>query len=128
MSDVKATSEAELEKRTTREVFNDHFELRKSGRIEDDIQRNYAENAMIVSNFGTFFGHDGVRHSAWVLHRLLPTEEYRVSSLFVHNEIAFEEWEGDAPGVSVKQGIDAFIIKKGKIVVQTIYYEPEPHQ
>ncbi len=116
-----------LAERSTEEVFNDHFALRKAGRLEDDIKRNYAKNVMIVSNFGSFFGHEGVRHSASLLHMLLPTEKYRLSSLFTHGEVAFEEWQGDAPEVSVKEGIDGFIIKNGKIVVQTIYYEPEPH-
>ena len=120
------TTDIDLDKRTTQEVFDDHFFLRTEDRLEDDILRNYAENVVIVSNFGTFFGHDGVRHSASLLHMLLPTYRYRISSFYAHGEVAFEEWEADAPNVTVKEGIDAFIIKRGKIGVQTIYYEPGP--
>ena len=45
---------ADLSKRTTEEVFLDHLELRKLGRLDDDIKRNYDEHVLIVSNVGTF--------------------------------------------------------------------------
>lgn len=55
---------------------------------------------------------------------LVPTVKYKFDSLLIHKDIAFEEWEAHAEEISVKDGIDAFIIKRGKIRVQTIYYEP----
>ena len=61
-----------------------------------------------------------------MLRTLLPTYKYKFDSLLVHNDIAFEEWEAESPDVVVKDGIDAFIIKNGKIRVQTIYYLAEP--
>jgi hypothetical protein len=118
----------DLAKRTTEEVFLDHLELRKHGRLEEDITRNYDERVLIVSNFGTFFGHDGVLHSANLLRKLLPTLKYKYDSLLIHQQIAFEEWEAKARGKSVRNGIDAFVISKGKIRVQTIWYDPEPRR
>jgi hypothetical protein len=81
---------------------------------------------IIVSNFGTFFGHAGVRQSGTLLRTLLPTYQYKFDSLLIHKDIAFEEWEADTEEVSVKDAIDAFVIKKGKIRVQTIYYLGKP--
>jgi len=64
LKQVTKTSESKrcrkLEDRTTEEVFLDHLEHRKAGRLDLDIERNYAPDVMIVSNFGTFFGHTGV--------------------------------------------------------------------
>jgi hypothetical protein len=123
---TKGKSGQKLEHRTTEEVFLDHLELRKAGRLEEDIARNYAEDVIIVSNFGTFFGHAGVRQSGALLRMLLPTYHYKFDSLLIHKNVAFEEWEAQANHVSVQDGIDAFVIKHGKIRVQTIYYLEEP--
>ena len=113
----------DLSKRATEEVFLDHLELRKLGRLEQDIKRNYDEHVLIVSNVGTFYGHDGVRHSAHLLHVLLPTIKYKFDTLLIRGQIAFEEWEAEASRVEVHHGIDAFVISDGKIKVQTIWYE-----
>jgi hypothetical protein len=118
----------DLRKRTTEEVFLDHLELRKLGRIEDDIKRNYDEDVLIVSNFGTFHGLDGVRHSAHLLGLLLPTRKFRFDTLLIRGQIAFEEWEAKASRVEVHNGIDAFVISGGKIKVQTIWYESQPRK
>lgn len=123
---ISSSRVVDLTKRATEEVFLDHLELRKQGRIEDDIKRNYAEDVMIVSNVGTFYGHDGVRHSASLLHLLLPTFNYKFDTLLIRGNIAFEEWEADAPTVHVHDGIDAFVIHNGKICIQTIWYESVP--
>jgi|GEM_PF-180534 len=117
-----------LIKRTTEEVFLDHLELRKLGRLEDDIRRNYDENVLIVSNVGTFYGHEGVRHSARLLRLLLPTINYKFDTLLIRGQIAFEEWEAEASRVEVHHGIDAFVISNGKIKVQTIWYESQPRK
>jgi hypothetical protein len=118
----------DLSKRTTEEVFLDHLELRKLGRLEQDIKRNYDEHVLIVSNVGTFYGHDGVRHSAHLLGLLLPTLKYKFDTLLIRGQIAFEEWEAEASRVEVHHGIDAFVISDGKIKIQTIWYESQPRK
>ena len=118
----------DLSKRTTEEVFLDHLELRKLGRLEQDIKRNYDEHVLIVSNVGTFYGHDGVRHSAHLLGLLLPTIKYKFDTLLVRGQVAFEEWEAEASRVEVHHGIDAFVISNGKIKIQTIWYESRPRK
>lgn len=118
----------DLSKRTTEEVFLDHLELRKLGRLENDIERNYSEDVLIVSNVGTFYGHDGVRCSARLLRLLLPTIKYKFDTLLIRGQIAFEEWEAEASQVEVHHGIDAFVISDGKIKVQTIWYESQPRR
>ena len=126
VSRIKTKPCRKLEDRTTEEVFLDHLEHRKAGRLDLDIERNYAPDVVIVSNIGTFFGHSGVRQSGTLLRTLLPTYNYKFNSLLIHNDIAFEEWEAKSHDVVVRDGIDAFVIKNGKIRVQTIYYVAEP--
>jgi hypothetical protein len=122
-SRISSSRVKDLTKRTTEEVFLDHLELRKLGRLEDDIKRNYADDVMIISNVGTFFGHEGVRNSAHLLRVLLPTLKYKFDTLLIRGCIAFEEWEAQARDVEVHDGIDAFVMHGGKIKIQTIWYQ-----
>lgn len=111
-----------LSKRSTAEVFMDHLHQRYLGDIECDLKRNYSKDVIMVENYGIFHGFDGVRQSAKILNQLVPTSKYKMDNLVFNKDNAFESWSVDADGVKVTDGIDAFIIRDGKIQVQTIYY------
>lgn len=111
-----------LSKRSTAEVFMDHLHQRYIGDIECDLKRNYSKDVIMVENYGIFHGFDGVRQSAKILNQLVPTSKYKMDNLVFNKDNAFESWSVDADGVKVTDGIDAFIIRDGKIQVQTIYY------
>jgi hypothetical protein len=53
-----------LASRSTREVFDDHLKLAQEGRFEEDITRNFSEDCVVLTNRGTFRGHDGLRQLA----------------------------------------------------------------
>jgi hypothetical protein len=53
--------------RSTVEVFEDHLALRLAGEVERDIQRNYAEDVVLITLDGIFRGHNGVRHCCGIL-------------------------------------------------------------
>jgi hypothetical protein len=77
--------------RSTQEVFEDHLRLRKKGDAESDIQCNYAEDVVVMSNFGIFHGHDGVRHSEQLLHQQLPSgRRYTYVQSLTDQDIAYE--------------------------------------
>ena len=116
------SNEEALSKRSTAEVFMDHLHQRYIGDIECDLKRNYSKDVIMVENYGIFHGFDGVRESAKLLNKLVPTTKYKMDNLVFNKDNAFESWSVDADGVKVTDGIDAFIIRNGKIVVQTIYY------
>ena len=113
--------------RTTQEVFEDHLHLRQRGDVQTDIERNYAKDVVVMSNFGIFHGHDGVRHSAELLHQQLPSgRHYTYVQCLTDQEIAFEKWDGESEQTQVKDGIDFFVIRGGFIQLQLIYYQPRP--
>lgn len=111
-----------LKERSTSEVFMDHLRLRYLGDIECDLERNYSPNIIMVENYGIFHGFDGVRESARILNELVPTKKYKMDNLVFNDNNAFEAWTVDSDGIKVTDGIDAFIIRKGKIEIQTVYY------
>jgi hypothetical protein len=109
--------------RTTTEVFEDHLAKRLAGDVEGDIKDNYAEDVVFLTGTGAFYGHDGVRHSASELGKYATgkaTFEYRHT--LIVGDYAFLEWTAKADDRVVCDGADGFVIKNGKIILQTIHY------
>ena len=113
-------------RRTAEEVFRHHLELRAAGDVERDIERNYAANAVLLSNHGVFKGHEGVRRSAQLLAEHLRGAEFRYTTVLVHEDIAFLEWTASSDQLTVPDGVDTFAIRDGVIVTQTIQYTVQP--
>lgn len=108
--------------RTTYEVFNDHLHLREQGRIEEDLERNYAEDAVLLTGYGIFSGHDGIRVSAEILDQQLKGARYMYRTRLVHGKMAFLEWGAGGERMYVSNGADSYFIADGRIRVQTIHY------
>jgi hypothetical protein len=109
--------------RSPREVFESHLALRQQHRLEDDLALNYDERVVQLTAWsGRRCGHDGVRAGARELRQLLPGATYEYVLREVDGEVAFLVWNARSPGGTVHGGADTFLIRGGKIVVQTIAY------
>lgn len=108
--------------RSTAEVFEDHLRLRADNDVEQDIARNYAPDVVFLTCTGMFRGHDGVRASAAELQKYFPDGTYDYRLRLVDGEVAFLVWSGRSPAGEVHDGADSFVIRNGRIVVQTIQY------
>lgn len=113
---------SETTNRSTEEVLNNHLRLRKQKATAEDICRDYAEDAVLLSGRGVFRGHEGVRRSAGMLKRELPGATYEYRTRLVDGEVAFLEWTAHSDGARVEDGADSFLIRDGLIVAQTIHY------
>jgi hypothetical protein len=58
--------------RSPSQVFHDHPTLRAEARLEDDLERNYSTEVVLIHQFGVKRGRQGVRESAHALLRLRP--------------------------------------------------------
>lgn len=112
--------------RSTREVFEDHLRLRKSTSTEEDIERNYAPDVVILASSGIHLGHDGVRETASILREALPDGMYEYIKTLVEGEFAYLEWKGRSEERAIDDGADSFVIRDGKIVAQTIHFKVRP--
>ncbi len=110
--------------RSTKEVFESHLLLRKEGKVEEDIQTNYSDDIVIISSVSKFYGHDGVRKSANVLENDIGDSEFIYVKQEVEQSIAYLVWNAESNN-KITSGTDSFLIKDGKIKIQTIYYEVE---
>jgi hypothetical protein len=111
--------------RSTEDVFRDHLALRAQREVERDIERNYAENVVLIFAYGVFRGRNGVRRCAQRLHDEIGDAEVTYTACHVEGEIAFLEWCASSERVQVRDGVDTFLIREGQIVIKTIHYTIE---
>jgi hypothetical protein len=75
--------------RTAKEVLEDHLSLSKKGAIEEDLKRKYAEDVILLTSYGTYRGHEGVKELAEILQKELPDVSFEYKEVLVEGEIVF---------------------------------------
>lgn len=111
-----------MAERTSREVVSDHLYQAVDGDIETDRQRNYASHLVVLTGFGVFHGHAGLREVNRLLQRQLPGAAYQYRTQLDAGEIAFLEWTAHSDSAQVTDGADTYHVRDGRIQVQTIHY------
>lgn len=112
--------------RSTAEVFSDHLHLRAESQLEEDLERNYSEDVVLIHQFGVKRGRQGVRESAHRLQDQLRGGRYEYTAQRVEGEYAFLLWRGTSASARIEHGVDSFVIRDGQIVMQTVHYEVIP--
>ena len=108
--------------RSATEVFENHLKLAQERKLEEDLKNNYAEDVVLLTNYGTFRGHKGTIEAAELLDKQLTNGTYDYKRKLCHEKICFLHWAGDSEESFIRDGADSFLIEKGKIQIQTIYY------
>lgn len=106
-------------------MLDDHLSLAAAGDWRTDLERNVAEDVVVLTGFGLFSGRDQVRVLAELLEAQLPGATFEYTTVLVHGDVAFLEWNADGPTARVRDGADSFVIRDGRIVAQTIHYTVE---
>jgi hypothetical protein len=109
--------------RTAHEVFEDHLRCRLEGKLEEDLQRNYSVDVVLLCEFGVLRGHNALRESADRLSLQVPGANFQYLSKQVADEYAFLKWRAESDVSRLEHGADSFVIRDGQIVMQSIYYE-----
>jgi hypothetical protein len=112
--------------RSANAVFENHLQLRQRGDTEQDIKQNFSPDVVLLSAFGVFRGHDGVRQSAALLSQQLGPSQYTFVKKLVADRFAFLSWTAHGERASIDDGADSFAIEDGLIVAQTIFYQLQP--
>lgn len=112
-----------LSARPAREVLDDHLRLRATGDLEADLARNVSPRIVILTRSGVWRGHEGVREQATALARYTDHETFDYESIVVEADFGYLEWTAGEPhGPQIRDGADAYVIRHGWIVAQTIHY------
>ncbi|WP_162912895.1 nuclear transport factor 2 family protein [Rhodospirillaceae bacterium SYSU D60014] len=108
--------------RSADDVFEDHLRCRSVGDVEADLERNYADDIVLLCECGALEGRKAVRESARRLGLQLPDAEFQFPTKEVRGEYAFLVWTARSQQYEVDHGVDSFVIREGRIVVQSIFY------
>lgn len=65
-----------LNRRSAREVLEDHLRLAQAGELEEDLRRNYAPDVVLLCRSGVMRGIAGARASREELRRELPEARF----------------------------------------------------
>ena len=110
------------QQREPKEVFEDHLKRAMAGDMEGDIEHNYADDVILLTGVGLLRGRDGVRESRDILAEDLPGGNFEYLTQLCSGDYAFLEWRGEADEVRIEDGADSFVIRDGRIVMQSIHY------
>lgn len=111
--------------RSAQEVFDDHLARADRDDVEGDIAANFAADCVLLTTYGRFDGHDGVRAAAELLAQQVPDARYEYTQRTTHGDVAFLEWTASGRGAVVRDGADSFLIRDGRVQVMTIHYTVE---
>lgn len=109
--------------RSTTEVIEDHLVKRLEGDTEADIKTNFSQDVLLLSNKGTFEGHNGIRQSARTLSDFVGKQaRFIYTHTLIKGGYAYLEWEAARGKDIICRGADSFVVEEGKIVFQSVYY------
>ena len=108
--------------RSTAEVFDDHLKRRTADDLEGDLENNYAPDVVLLCEHGPMTGRAAVRQSAEQLAKQLPDASFEYLVKHVEGEYALLFWRADSPKARAEHGVDSFVIRDGRIVMQSVYY------
>ena len=115
--------------KTTREVLDHHLKTLGAGDL-DGLVSDYTDDSIIIGPDGVVRGRKAIRQMfEFFLSGLLKpgTYDFGVDKLHVDGEIVFIMWHADCQEANIPFAADTFVIKRGKILVQTFAPKIEPH-
>lgn len=112
--------------RSTAEVLDTHLQSARTGSADNDVSQNFAEDCVLLTTYGRFEGHEGVKAANALLMQQIPNAKYDYAQKAVAGEMGFLEWTGEGDGVVVGDGADSYLIRDGRIQVMTIHYTVQP--
>lgn len=114
-------------RRSAREVLDDHLRLANSWDFETDLDRNFADDIVLLTTYGVFHGKEGVRRKVALLAEQLPNGRWTYVNIMEQNGLGFLEWTAEADnGARVEDGADSYLIRDDQIHAMSIHYTVLP--
>jgi ketosteroid isomerase-like protein len=95
----------------------------------DAIMADYAADAILVTAQGTRKGHAEIRGGFMRLFaEIFPpkSSSTKLEKQVVEGELAYIIWSGSSPKFNIPFATDTFVVRDGKIVMQTFAAQMEP--
>jgi hypothetical protein len=115
---------SEIGKRTE-ETLNKHLQAFGSGDV-DAIMTDYDEAAVFIDQDGTRRGRAEIRaFFESLVADFPPGSALELSERIVEEDVAYIVWSGESEKLKISFASDTFIVREGKIVVQTLAAQME---
>jgi hypothetical protein len=111
--------------RSTRDVLEHHLQCRAAGNLEKDIRENYSPDVVLLCEHGVLHGLDAIRKSGERLAEQLPKAQFHYDAKEFDGEYAYLQWRAKSPTAVVEAAADTFVIRDGRIVMQSVFYRLE---
>jgi len=87
----------------------------------DVIMSHYAEDAVIISANGVYRGHDQIRalNENMLKNVVFPGTKFHIMDVRAEGNIGYGQWRAENDKVEITYAVDTFVIRDGKIAVQT---------
>ena len=94
----------------------------------DGIMRDFSEQSVVFTPDGVLEGMDSIRkfYTDVIANVLPPGSEFNISRQEVRGQTAYIVWSAESKNYRFPLGTDTFVIKDGKIIVQTFAAKIEP--
>ena len=90
------------------------------------LEHNYAaQDVVLLCEHGVLQVRDALSNSAKALADHLPGARFRFPFKAIQGEYALLHWSAQSAGARVDFGVDTFVIRDGRIIVQTVSYKLE---
>jgi ketosteroid isomerase-like protein len=112
----------------TAKVLSHHLQALGNGNL-DEVLDDYIEDSVLVTPDGTVRGLRGIRavFEGFLAGLFKPgTYELAFDARHVDGEVAYIVWHAKCASADIALGTDTFIVKDGKILVQTFAAKVEP--
>jgi ketosteroid isomerase-like protein len=112
----------------TGQVLNHHLQALGGGNL-DQLLEDYVEDSVLITPDGTIKGLRGIRAAfeGFLSGLFKPgTYELAFDARHVDGEVAYITWHAKCASANILMGTDTFIVKNGKILVQTFAAKVEP--
>ncbi len=113
---------------TTQDVVDHHLAAFRAGDVDATMQ-DYVEESVMVTPDGEVRGLDALRDTftAFFATEFKPgSYDFTLDRVKVEGDIAYIVWHASSPTTRYPIGSDTFLIREGKIVVQTIVVHADP--
>ena len=108
---------------TTEAVFQHHMQAMMSNNF-DEVCKDYCEDSMLLLPTGTFKGLEGIKAGFAEVGKTLTPEvaaNFKLTKQEIHGDYVYINWTA-LPAFPV--GGDTFHIHDGKIMMQSVIYQP----
>ncbi len=115
---------------TTKEVLDHHLEAFMAGDVEE-VLKDFTDESVLLTVKGPLRGVDALRPALtdFLTGLFAPgTYTLEIDRVEIAGDVAYMVWHADCAAARIPLGTDTFVVRDGKIAVQTFSAKIEPKQ